>query len=207
MFDNFVAELLLSHVMPPDSPGFKRVLEMGNRCEGVRSTMGSFATSSEFFTALRVDQHVRLACDSDPGVVHADLSSPIRIPEFDDYFDIVINPAEIACIDPIDGQFEFLRTMHACCCQGGFMVHVLPVPESYVAFGHYTYEMDFAAVLAQTNDYEVLWRDVVEHATMGASSQRRKHVVFRKRHDVPFKSERKSIVSLITNITGLPCDE
>jgi hypothetical protein len=115
------------------------IMELGNK----KNPRGVY---KHYFESIGIE-HVSIDWNGQDGALPYDLQQPLPL---DRTFDVV---TDIGCIEHVEQQEPVWRNVHN--FSHGYMVHILPLVNTWKGHGLYKYEMEFLRTLAQVNQYVI----------------------------------------------------
>lgn len=170
------------------------MLELGNQVwhEGDKQGM----SGKKYFSEQGII-HTSIDLNCEHGALPYDLSKPIIKPEWENYFDVVTNLGTSEHIEPIEGQYECFKNIHAFTRITGIIIHGIPMDfarEQGYWYEHcnYYYTLMFIATLAKQNAYRILEIQMVNGLLL---------IAFKKTKNIPFM---ENINQFLNNIKIIP---
>lgn len=153
----------------------KHVLELGNQHIWVHAQTrcnAPFNVARDWFKSLGVAEYASIDMNGEDGALKLDLSQAIDKPEWANHFDVVTNIGTLEHVEgpsfqPLQGQYEALKTMHEFCAIGGRMIHQLPPVGQWLDHCRIRYKPNFGKGLAGLCWYELFGDEKVNLATLG----------------------------------------
>jgi hypothetical protein len=137
----------------------KRMLELGN--QHIFETSIREKTGKEYYSNRGV-QHTSVDLNGLDGAIEVDLSKPIEIAGWNEYFDIVTNSGTSEHVSPKKAQYECFMNIHKCLKVGGVAIHLIPDIDELVNRGYwknhckYYYSGEFVKMLIENNSYKLV---------------------------------------------------
>lgn len=139
----------------------KRMLELGNQHIIDRTGVIHEKTGKEYYANKGVE-HTSIDLNGLDGAIKVDLSKPIGISGWREYFDIVTNSGTSEHVSPRRAQYECFMNIHDCLKVGGIAVHLVPDINELENKGcwknhcTYYYSHEFVEMLVRTNKYKLI---------------------------------------------------
>jgi hypothetical protein len=141
------------------------MLELGNQqiCE----TYIREKTGKEYYSNREV-KHTSVDLNGLDGAIKVDLSKPIEIAGWNEYFDIVTNSGTSEHVSPKKAQYECFMNIHKCLKVGGVAIHLVPDIHELVNRGcwknhcKYYYSSEFVKMLIENNSYRLVSSRIID---------------------------------------------